>query len=73
MFFAVTVSYATSQQSGVPSMTLNAEIDYVLSLFEIIPASITEWNRIHAQLEGTSPQLVAIVDERMGNDIERAT
>ena len=66
MFFAVTVSYATSHQSGSVH-DIDAEIDYVMSLFEIIPAGITQWNRIHAQLLLTSPELVTKVDERLGN------
>jgi hypothetical protein len=67
IFFAVTVSYATSHQSGAVH-DIDAEIDYVLSLFEIIPAGITQWNRIHAQLLLTAPELVTKVDERLGNN-----
>ena len=72
VFFAATVSYTTSHQAGSVHDD-EAEIDYILSVIDLIPASITEWNRVHAQLAATAPNLVSIVDQRIGNSLTRHT
>ena len=61
LLFTCAVSYATSLSSGSLHES-EAEIDYVIGLFELIPALAVEWKRAYDPLKGVSPELVDAID-----------
>jgi hypothetical protein len=66
IFFCAVATHLSSTKSGAAHDN-SVDIDYLKMLFEIVPGTISEWNRVHTMLTKASPKLTKAVDEHLAS------